>query len=360
MGNQVFSNNASALLAASITDVETVIQVDAGFGALFPSPGASEFFQVVLENASGDLEICQCTERTGDLLTVVRAQEGTTAQAFVLLVTRVELRNTAGTQQQFIQRGGDDMQGPLEMGGNPINEPEITNGVMTGGQTVGTAIRGTLDDSSNEISVPDDGTRALASGSPIVTLDDDLMTLMPIGAIILWFTGLGSLPTDWQICDGTNGSPDLQDQFVRGAGGAFALGDTGGAETAAGSTSSDGGHTHTGSASGPHTLTIAELPAHHHRLLDRGTTGNGIADGSSLSVCEGLSGTRATNQFSAPYKLKGTSQGVNQNFVEDTGGGNSHTHAGGTINAVGDHSHTLASVAIIPPFTAVYYVMKVA
>jgi len=354
VGNQVFSNNASALLAASITDVETTIQVDAGFGALFPNPGASEFFQVVLENASGDLEICQCTERTGDLLTVLRAQEGTTAQAFVLLVTRVELRNTAGTQQQFIQRGGDDMQGPLEMGGNPINEPEITNGVMTGGQLVGTAIRGTLDDSSNEIVVPDDGTRALASGSPIVTLDDNLLTLFPIGSIILWFTSLGSLPTDWQLCDGTNGSPDLRDQFVRGAGGAFSLDDQGGAETASGSTSSDGGHSH-GASGDSHVLTVAEMPSHHHRILDRGTTGSGIADGSFLTVCEGLSGTRNTSIGNGQYRNDGTHIA----FIEDTGGDSGHSH-NFTVDATGDHNHTLASVSIIPPFTAVYYVMKVA
>lgn len=32
MAAQKFANNASSLLAASITDIETTIQVDSGFG----------------------------------------------------------------------------------------------------------------------------------------------------------------------------------------------------------------------------------------------------------------------------------------------------------------------------------------
>jgi hypothetical protein len=38
----------------------------------------------------------------------------------------------------------------------------------------------------------------------------------------------GVTKTNWQICDGTNGTPDLRDKFVVGAGNAFAKGATGG------------------------------------------------------------------------------------------------------------------------------------
>ncbi|MCK5614528.1 tail fiber protein [Candidatus Pacearchaeota archaeon] len=54
------------------------------------------------------------------------------------------------------------------------------------------------------------------------------MTLFS-GQIILWFGSIASIPAGWVICDGNNGTPDLRDQFVVGAGGAFAVDDSGGA-----------------------------------------------------------------------------------------------------------------------------------
>lgn len=87
----------------SIDDNDTVIQVGSGLGALFPSPGASEYFLVTLEDASGNIEICRCTSRSSDLLTVTRAQESTTAQAWTASAARVELRTTRGTFERFLQ-----------------------------------------------------------------------------------------------------------------------------------------------------------------------------------------------------------------------------------------------------------------
>lgn len=107
MATQRFSNNASAVLAASINASDTTIQVASGFGALFPSPGAGEFFVVALQNAAGDLELVRISSRTGDNLTVAssgRGQEGTTAASWTLTVTRVELRLTRDTMARFIQQ----------------------------------------------------------------------------------------------------------------------------------------------------------------------------------------------------------------------------------------------------------------
>lgn len=356
MGDIQFSNNASALLAASITDVETTVQVDAGFGALFPSPGATEFFKLTLENASGDIEIMHCTARSGDLLTVTRGEEATTAIAWTLNVTRCELRNTSQTMDEFLQRSGDDMQGDLAMGGNDLTDARLTGDtVIVNGQAVGMPLRGTEDDASNEVSVPSDGTRATAGGSPLIVQADNLLTLMPVGSIILWNTGLGSLPTGWQNCDGTNGSPDLRDNFARGAGGAFALGATGGAATASGNTSSDGIHTHTGGGGGSHVLTTNEMPNHGHRILDRQQSGSGIADGSFMRNTQGFSGTRNT---SGTVRYDTNSLSGNR-FIEREGGGAGHIHSGAPISNSGGHTHSLSSIAIIPPFVAIYYVVKV-
>lgn len=35
--------------------------------------------------------------------------------------------------------------------------------------------------------------------------------------IVMWFGTLATIPTGWQICDGTNGTPDLRGYFVKGA-----------------------------------------------------------------------------------------------------------------------------------------------
>jgi len=79
-----FANNDSTTLAASITTSQTTITVVSGTGAEFPSPASGSFFSVTLISAtnSSTYEICYCTARSGDTLTVTRAQEGTTATAF--------------------------------------------------------------------------------------------------------------------------------------------------------------------------------------------------------------------------------------------------------------------------------------
>lgn len=351
MGNRVFTNNASALLAATITNVETIIQVDAGFGALFPSPGASETARLRLVNAAGDLEIVELTSRTGDLLTVVRGQEGTAAIAWTLLVTRVELSLTAETMDSFIQRDGDNMTGDLAMGGNEVQDARLTGAtVIDGGQAVGTALRGDEGDGTNEVLVPSGGGRATAGGSEIITQADNLMTLLPVGAIIMWYTGLGSLPTGWQICDGSSGSPDLRDVFVRGAGGSFALGATGGATTASGNTSSSGSHNHGGNT-GSHSLTEAQMPAHKH--LDGATVRYKPTDSFGQTPTDGHVVKNENIWEHHQFRSNGSSARF---YGSTVGSGSGHSHS---VSSAGAHTHSVASISIIPPFHAVYYVMKV-
>jgi hypothetical protein len=49
---------------------------------LFPNPGVDKWFPLVLVAATGEREITRCTGRSGDVLTIVRAQEGTAARPF--------------------------------------------------------------------------------------------------------------------------------------------------------------------------------------------------------------------------------------------------------------------------------------
>jgi len=51
------------------------------------------------------------------------------------------------------------------------------------------------------------------------------------GIISLWSGAIIDIPIGWVLCDGNNGSPDLTDKFVIGAGDTYNPGDSGGSET---------------------------------------------------------------------------------------------------------------------------------
>jgi hypothetical protein len=101
MGYPLFTNNAATGLVYPITSSATTLYVNGGSGSLFPSPTGGNYFMITLINAlTGNMEIVQCTARSGDVFTIVRAQEGTTAQAFAI-GDAVQLRITAGSLQTF-------------------------------------------------------------------------------------------------------------------------------------------------------------------------------------------------------------------------------------------------------------------
>jgi hypothetical protein len=64
------------------------------------------------------------------------------------------------------------------------------------------------------------------------------------GHIMLWSGSIASIPSGWHLCDGTDGTPDLRDRFLQGAGGALNPDDVGGAATHDHNFTSDG-HSHT-------------------------------------------------------------------------------------------------------------------
>lgn len=94
MGIQL-KNNAYSTLASSITASNTGIVVATNEGSRFPTLGATDYFYATLESTGGTTEIVKVTARSGDTMTIVRAQEGTSAQSF-LAGSRIELRVTVG------------------------------------------------------------------------------------------------------------------------------------------------------------------------------------------------------------------------------------------------------------------------
>ena len=159
---------------------------------------------------------------------------------------------------------------------------------------------------------------------------------VPQGIIAMWSGAVNAIPGGWALCDGTNGTPNLRDRFIVGAGSSYAVGATGGATT----------HTHTATAAnttagttiGATTLTVAQIPAHMHELSNGGrilSTGVG-----STFLSSGSSGTSV--QYGA--------------YVDSTGGAGSHTHtATGTAHT---HTVTVATGDNLPSYYALAYIMK--
>jgi hypothetical protein len=78
--------------------------VATGTGAQFPTLGASDYFYATLESSQGTQEIVKVTARSGDNLTIVRAQDGSTANSFGI-GARIELRINAAATTDFLQSG---------------------------------------------------------------------------------------------------------------------------------------------------------------------------------------------------------------------------------------------------------------
>jgi hypothetical protein len=107
MATQIFANSATGYLDTSITTSTTNIVLQTGQGELFPSPSDGNWFLVTLFDGDSTLEICKCTARSTDTLTLVRAQEDTTAFAFAA-GSRCEISVTAGTLEGFVQRNATE------------------------------------------------------------------------------------------------------------------------------------------------------------------------------------------------------------------------------------------------------------
>ena len=101
----IFSNNPISYLAGSISNTATTCNLASGTGVLFPNPWADEYFVMTFTDSSTGLvnEIVWVTARSGDTLTIVRGQEGTSAVAWTTGDTAATLI-TAGVLASFQQQ----------------------------------------------------------------------------------------------------------------------------------------------------------------------------------------------------------------------------------------------------------------
>jgi hypothetical protein len=135
-------------------------------------------------------------------------------------------------------------------------------------------------------------------------------TTIPTGMISLWYGSIGSVPIGWYLCDGTNGTPDLRDKFIVGAGSSYSVSATGGSKDAivvshthtATSTVTDPGHTHTMTAA-----TNVALAGGGGQTVPRDVsvtgsfTSNSNTTGITVATTNASSGVSGTNANLPPY-----------------------------------------------------------
>jgi len=141
-------------------------------------------------------------------------------------------------------------------------------------------------------------------------------TSFPSGGIIMWNGSVGSIPAGWYLCNGSNGTPDLRDRFVVGAGSTYAVNATGGSANA-----TLVSHDHTFSA------TTSNVGDHDHSL-----------PGTSTS-----SGGSGAFENRAPTGSK------------QSGGAGSHDH---TVSGTTSSNGSSGTNANLPPYFALCYIMK--
>jgi hypothetical protein len=176
-----------------------------------------------------------------------------------------------------------------------------------------------------------------------------------MGIIVIWSGLVTSIPISWQLCDGTNGTPDLRNRFVVSAGSAYAVNSTGGSLN----------HIHTAEGSTGFTaLSTSQMPAHSHGVNDP-THAHGVSDpGHAHGV--GTNGFFATQaggvtepRVPGPYEnhqstLRATGIGIIGSptyiSIASAGGGAGHNHSVST---------TIANASNLPPYYALAYIMKI-
>ena len=126
---------------------------------------------------------------------------------------------------------------------------------------------------------------------------------IPAGLISIWSGAIGAVPFGWYLCDGTNGTPDLRNRFIVGAGSTYSVGANGGSADAITvththtATSTDAGHTHTTQTYGTGGTALAGGSG--------STTGYGAITSStgfaSVTTTNANAGVSGTNANLPPY-----------------------------------------------------------
>ena len=179
-----------------------------------------------------------------------------------------------------------------------------------------------------------------STGSQVNWVDATTAGAVPAGVIVLWSGASNAIPTGWYLCDGANGTPDLRNRFLIGAGsgGNYSPGDTGGESTKL--------------------LGTANLPSHTHQRGTLAVTNRSLTgDITKISECYNVAGG-ASGVFSK--KNTGNSPVTGSASNSPTAGVDFNaTHNHPMSGSTGDQGGTMGqSFSILPPYYALCYIMK--
>ena len=189
----------------------------------------------------------------------------------------------------------------------------------------------------------------------------------PRGVVKMWYGEASAVPEGWAICDGTQGTPDLRDSFIIGAGGKYALDAKGGAASATPDVST--GAAGTGIGIQGTTLDGNTLPSHHHMVCEYAGT-SGENQNHIEGKTNGPSGTFTSNAGNSWGHAHGVSDPGHAHAV----GSSEHAHGvsdpthGHTVATEahnhtltdGGHAHTVTAktISTLPPYCALHFIMK--
>lgn len=125
---------------------------------------------------------------------------------------------------------------------------------------------------------------------------------VPAGCILLWSGSIGSIPAGWYLCNGSNGTPDLRDRFIVGAGSSYAVNGTGGSANAIVVS-----HTHTATS-------LVTDPGHTHTSNATSTTYNGAVSSGAATPVSGTSTSATTGITVATTVDTAGTSGTNANL----------------------------------------------
>lgn len=192
------------------------------------------------------------------------------------------------------------------------------------------------------------------------TLQDDVVdinaridSVFSPGMIMMWSGSVSNVPTGWALCNGQNGTPNLINRFIVGAGGSYQTGSTGGADTVKLTIAQIPSHNHGG-------VTGTDSPSHTHS----GTTAGDYPDhvhGTAMEVGFGDGGSQ--NYWTPDFWGDSAPAGYGTIYTQGASARHVHNFTTGGVNA--NHTHTITPAGQDqfhenrPPYYALAYIMKI-
>ncbi len=284
--------NLGTLLQDAITGVQAITMSDANYTMTayngLPDESRNAVLVVSGTNTAIRSVIAPAVEKTYLVKNSTTGGYGVTIRTSAGTGVTVASGTTAlvycdGTEfyQAAIPSGSTTGTGSVVYSTSPtITTPSISSPTLTGTPVAPTAAAGT-------------------NTTQIATTAFVLSNGLPSGSIVIWSGSSASIPSGFYLCNGSNGTPDLRNRFVVGAGSTYSVGDTGGSANAIVVS-----HTHTASVSDP---------GHFHTVYANPGGGSGAFGGGSSGGATNINSDTKTTGISVGISTEGAS-GTNANL----------------------------------------------